>query len=422
MIKLHPDPYNNFRCPLCGIKLKLNSVVFPGMRVLANLLCENCKEEFFADFPIGHGIYYQFYYSKQSGEIYPKSKLNWFSNCLKKTINSKENHNFHNIYKCRIVRKKKLNNNMILLNCLDILYGHSFLKLLNAQYYIDNYSNFDLVIIVPKILTWIVPEKVQSVIEVDVPLDRGYIWMDEIDKLINNIILDYNKTFLSKTYCQPHYNNYNIQYYLGIEPYNLNNLKVGIKNPIITFICREDRLLSDDNNLLKLFNKISDKFNLSILRKLLILEQRNRIIKLYKLLKRRFDKIDFAVVGKGKTFSFPLPIKDLRLENIDEKDERKWCKRYSSSHLVVGIHGSNMLIPSSLSAATLELIPISRLGNFMQEILPRGIEIKDSLFRYRFLPLNCSSKVLIKTIESMIYDYPEYYKKMITHSYYKKIF
>ena len=136
MIKIYPNPYNKFRCPICETKLKLNSVIFPGMRVLADLVCRNCNQEFYADFPIGHGIYYQFYYSKQSGEIYPKNKLNWFSNYFKKTIYSRENHNNHSIYKCKIIKKNILNENVILLNCLDILYGHSFLKLLNAQYYL----------------------------------------------------------------------------------------------------------------------------------------------------------------------------------------------------------------------------------------------------------------------------------------------
>ena len=61
----------------------------------------------------------------------------------------------------------------MLLNCLDTLYGHSLLKLLNAQHYLDRPPDIDLIEIAPSFLARIMPDGVAQVWEVGLPLRRG---------------------------------------------------------------------------------------------------------------------------------------------------------------------------------------------------------------------------------------------------------
>lgn len=105
MIEYYPNTYNEFECPKCKSNTQLKSTTFTGMRILADIWCDKCKEEYWADFPIGQGLSTPFYYSKKTHVIYPENKTNWYSNLLIDTIKSKKQ-NSNNI-KFKFLKKKR---------------------------------------------------------------------------------------------------------------------------------------------------------------------------------------------------------------------------------------------------------------------------------------------------------------------------
>ena len=70
------------------------------------------------------------------------------------------------------------------LNCLDTLYGHGLLKLLNAQHYLEQCPEMELVVLVPHYLRWMVPEGVAEVWTLDLPVRRGVEWNDWVAQKI----------------------------------------------------------------------------------------------------------------------------------------------------------------------------------------------------------------------------------------------
>lgn len=403
MIEYYPNTYDDFKCPKCKNKLELNDKIVSGMRILADLRCDNCQEEYWVDFPVGHGVNYSYYLSKKNKMIYPKN-YNWYSDLFKKTIESK-NEKPKDI-KIRILKETKRNEKVILLNCLDNYYGHIILKLLNTQFYLDNYTDHDLAVIVPKFLTWMVPDEVNNIIEVDISLRRSYLWIHGLNSYIEEFIGKYKKTYLSKAYSHPHPSNYDISRFVGVTPFNLNNMS---KNKLtITYIWRSDRIVYKD----KFLYKVAQKLSLRKLKKFYVWRQKKYIEKLYFKLKKSFSEVDFAVVGPNKIFNFTDGIKDLRVNKINKDIEMNWCERYAKSQVVVGIHGSNMLLPSSLAGAIIELLPEDRFGNYLQDILFEGSDARDALYRNRFLPLDISTKKLSTNITGLIKNYNSFKKNM----------
>jgi hypothetical protein len=100
-------------------------------------------------------------------------------------------------------------------------------------------------------------------------------------------------------------------------------------------------------------------------------------------------------------------ILDSRTDQITTGLERNWCRMYSASHLVIGVHGSNMLIPSGLAGAVIDLIPDERWGNIMQDILFQRGDQRGTLYRYRFLPLQASAETVAGIARSMLLSFPD---------------
>ena len=120
---------------------------------------------------------------------------------------------------------------------------------------------------------------------------------------------------------------------------------------------------------------------------------------------KSFAGLDFAIVGLAQAGGLPQWISDLRTEQISEVMERKWCERYASSHVVIGVHGSNMLLPSAHTGAVVELMPAARWGNMLQDFLFNRGDTRETLFRCRVLPLSTSPADLADSVSSLLMDF-----------------
>jgi hypothetical protein len=82
---------------------------------------------------------------------------------------------------------------------------------------------------------------------------------------------------------------------------------------------------------------------------------------------------------------------------MDVEVERSWCRAYAKSQVVVGVHGSNMLLPTALAAGCVEILPHDRLGNIVQDISVRYAD-RMQLFLYRFVDEFASPSVVARHV------------------------
>ncbi len=384
-------------CPYCGTTLDERGFLIPGMRNLADYYCLRCGGGYYGDLPSGQGLFTPILLDRKTGAVFDNDNAAWFSGWLAdsyKQRNDKplgfEERKFSDI-------KEKV----ILLNCLDTLYGHSLLKLLNAQYYLDFLPDFSLIVIVPPFLEWLLPEGVAEAWIVDLPLRRGTEWNDWLAGEIARRLEAFSEVFLSVAFSHPHPADFDIERFTRVAPFALEKFGESPKNPVITLIWREDRLWESENTikaadfakLKRLFGSIENR----------IVGQTRKIIDFAECLRKEFPELDFAVAGLGKTGEFPSWITDLRLTELNPEAERRWCARYAASHTVVGVHGSNMLLPSAHAGSVIELLGAERQGNFLQDILFRGDgDARETLFRYRFVPPSTAPEVLARMVSDLL--------------------
>jgi hypothetical protein len=98
-------------------------------------------------------------------------------------------------------------------------------------------------------------------------------------------------------------------------------------------------------------------------------------------------------------------ITDLRRTVLDESTERAWCERYACSHIVIGVHGSSMLLPSAHAGAVVELIPPDRWRNLLQDLLFRPDDLGETIFRCRILPIATCVRDVALTVISLLRDH-----------------
>lgn len=373
MITLQPELEVDLVCPRCSGRLEPLGWTIPGMRTLADLACEGCGRRFFGDLPSGFGLMYPCLIDQDSGEVYDPYGGRWFAEWLAAAWRARGSAALP-----LEVESAREPVRPVLLNCLDGLYGHSLLKLLNAQYYLDRTPEHDLVIMVTPALRWLVPDGVAEVWVLDVDAAQARGWSDWLANQVADRFGAFEELSLSLAVPHPDPSDYALERFTRVEPRETGSA-VG-EPPVVTFAWRSDRK----------WRPLAAGGS-----------ERRAIEGLVRRLKRRLGEVDFALCGVGEPGGIG-GVRDLRSDTVSSDLELEWCRRYAASDVVLGIHGSNMLLPSGHAPAAIELVPDGRLGNVAQSLLPRADDLRDALFRYRLLPASSSPAAVARVVETLI--------------------
>ena len=404
MLKIKPEIKFTSNCPICNNEMTNKNITFTGMRTLISVSCNKCKETFYTDLPTGHGLYYSFYYSQTKNKIV-NDKINgqWFAKSLENTIRNSLD------IKVNIKSEEKSSSKLLILSVIDSYFGHSLLRLLTIQYYFRKNKNKDILLIIPKNLEWIVPKYIKNVIVCNVSGKNGDRWINGLSEIIQIFIDKYEEVFLASEY-QHIYKSKNIDNFTGIKPNNpdviMNNDKM-----CIGYIWREDRLWNKRTQLDIIFKKIEKVVGIN-LRRILIKQQYNNVKQLLLDIREKIPEAQFYVSGFGKFGEFPDFIEDLRTTSIDKDIEIKWIKKYLNTSLIIGLHGSNMILPSAYSAMTLDIMPEWKWNNVMEDIIIQTYSNQyDTLFRYRFIPKQTPVNIIADIAISMLIYYKKFKSK-----------
>ncbi len=396
MIELKPNSYRAFDCPACASgDVEVSDTVFQGIHVLADCRCVVCGLEFYHEYPVGNALRYPTVFGKLNGVLYSGVKVPWYSKPLLTSYQNKCNDDI--VIEKRVYQR---HSSTIILNCLDFLYGHVLLKLLNAQYYLDNCPEHGLIVIIPRKFAWLVPAGVAEVWQVDIGIySGGQRWLVRFDEFVRREMMRFDRVFLSLAFSVPDFSNVDITRFTRVAPFSLADYSNS--KPTITFILREDRLW---------YGSASERFAYLVCKKLKLLpyirsvflrSQSRRIMGMFKVIMRQIPDASCEVVGLCTVGPFR---NGMESNQIDEQIERAWCERYARSHVVIGVHGSNMLLPTAHAAGFIEVLPKSRNGNIVQDIASPHIGRK-LLFLGRFVREFVSPREVADLAVAMIKDF-----------------
>ncbi|HZX73770.1 MAG TPA: hypothetical protein VFE57_05070 [Cyclobacteriaceae bacterium] len=411
MIRLKPNPEIFFSCPECGTEHTLvKQIKFFSIHVMAESTCQNCGFDFFQVLPVGHTVDYPLAIGKQNNKLYQRGLPDdWLTKSLMKSHQGLRSDDVQ----IRKMQFKKYNN-VIILNTLDSLYGHVLLKLYNAFYHLNHHPDFGLILIIPKTFEWLIPAGCAEVWVVNLRLGELIYNYDSIQQFIAKECLRFDVIHLSKAYSHQNLSSENVTQLTGVFPFNLANF--SYQKPTISFILREDRWWFThklDYWLYRLCRKLKV---LSFGSHILSLRQNQLIKRTIRQIRSKLPEANFHVIGLGKTGSFAGFASDERQTHVNAVVERGWCDTYAKSHVVVGVHGSNMLLPTALGAGCVEILPEDRYGNIIQDISVRYAD-RLQLFFYRFADQFSSPKSVSSKVVSMINDFESYKKNMCINTY-----
>jgi hypothetical protein len=289
---------------------------------------------------------------------------------------------------CReVVRVER---NVIILNCLDTMYGHSLLKLLNASRHLADNPERGLIVVIPSFLRWLIPDGVAEIWSVPLSLKAMKGFYLSINRQILSFFDAYDSIWLSEAFSHP--SRFRIQDYTRVLPHDFTR-----EEDLVTFVWREDRLW--------LPPYLAKKLRKAGLLSLGLTWQKLKIIRLFREIRGRFPETRFAVAGLGVAGRFPKWVEDIRVARFDEVSEKNAARLYSESRVVIGVHGSNMLLPSGLAGMTIDLMPEDKWQCLPEDVLFQESDPRMASFRYRFIPARSDAVSTADVAASMLQQF-----------------
>lgn len=404
LVPVKPVLFADRRCPVCEAgEPEAIGTVFPGVHVLGEYRCRKCGYAFYHDLPVGFAVDHDVAIGKADGKMYDaKGAQPWVWGPLMEGFRHPSDE------EVRIERKVfKACKEVIVLNNLDFLYGHVLLKLWNAQYYLDEHPELGLVLILPRSFEWLVPKGTAEVWLVDQKLGKAHGWYRSIDRSVQQLLKEYDRVYLGKGYAHPDKSLVDIERFSGVAPFPMDRFMELPKQ--VTFVLREDRLWFR-SPFTKFLSRALNKLGLKRwVNGFFLADQQRLALSSLRRLKQVYPDAKAVIVGLGDASVKEPGIRDLRTRRMDRDTELAWCAAYAESQVVIGVHGSNMLLPTALAAGCIEILPYDRYGNIVQDVAVRYRDVMQ-LFLYRFVDEFASSRVVARHAISLFKDFPVFHR------------
>jgi hypothetical protein len=404
MIQLKPYLSAKYPCS-CGGVYDFSEFIWQGLHVCEKLICSTCNRLRINSLPVNQSELEQYTFYPETGLIYDinnnAASDNWFTVKLQSVANPVPDE-----VDIEIEIFKKFDE-VLILNTLDYIYGHSLLFLFNLQRIIKTEKSFGVIVIVQPMMKWLIPKQgIAELWTVNLGFQKFDHFYQDLSDKINSQLTRFNKVWLSKGYVLPTNENIDIEKFTGIRPYDFINIP---EYPRISYIWREDpdRLWIRNIYLLKGLKKLGFK-------RILIPFQYLRVLTLFKLLKNKFgNRFTYSVTGFGNFGKFPSFIDDQRVTFFNEEKEKLLCRIYAESVLVLGVHGSSMLLPSAHAGMSISLMPSKRWCNFAEDILFVEEDVRLASYQRRIIPLNICIFDICDIVVDMITGREFFIKKFI---------
>ncbi|MBK6626147.1 MAG: hypothetical protein IPJ87_00180 [Flavobacteriales bacterium] len=404
LVPVRPTLFAERSCPRCGSGAPdALGVVVPGVHVLGDYRCKACGYAFLHDLPVGFAVDHDVAIGREDGTLHDsRNAEGWVWGPLLEGFRNPSAREVR--VERRVLRPAK---RVVILNTLDFLYGHVLLKLWNAQYYLDAHKDLGLVLILPKSFAWMVPEGTAEVWEVDLRLGEAHGWYPSIDRFVQERLGEYEEVYFGKGYAHPDKSTIDIRRFCGVEPFDLERFDTAPRH--ITFVLRDDRLWYR-SRMMRFADRVFRRLGLhAIFGTVFIADQERLARATLRRIRRRYPDAQATFVGLGDAGAERDGVNDLRTRRMSVEVELAWCRAYAASQFVIGVHGSNMLLPTALAGGCIEVLPYDRYRNIVQDVAVRQRDVMQ-LFLYRFVDEHVSPGAVARHAISMFADHRVFHR------------
>ncbi|MEW6160392.1 MAG: hypothetical protein AB1813_23400 [Verrucomicrobiota bacterium] len=342
---------------LRGQRFDPQRIRLTGQRWLIEYAGSNTSDAavLWGDLPASHGLYTPLLFDPETNSVLGQRCFDWWAQPFEKLFSNTKRTD-------SVVRLERLRmaDQWIVLNTLDDLFGHSLLLLLNAEYYLEHFPGFGLIVVISPNLRRYVPQGVAEIWELQGPARDTVLWHESLDQLFAQRCGS-GPTFVAIGLSLPAPSNYHLErFQLGPAASDTSRTPEA---PVIMFIYRGSRLWGGTWR-----------------------SEQRRLQRLGRWLRDLWPGVKLRIYGHAR-LPAAVPGWEDRTRREEPDYDAALIAALRDADLVLGAHGSSMLIPTAVARLVLELVPLDKHASLLQDCLfnEQHLGWREHFWRLRFL-------------------------------------
>ena len=315
------------------------------------------------DVPANHGLYTPLVFDLRTGALLGDASLDWWAGNLPTLCRGPRREDAP----LEVEELRPGMERVIFLNTLDYVFGHSLLLLLNAGVYLDRYPDHGLIVVVtPELRRFVPAAGVAEVWTLRVPPGETRQWHANLDARFAARVEVAEAAFVARALPLPGPERYNLRRH-GLTP-AVPTVGPVAAAPTVLFTYRGTRLWGGSWS-----------------------SERRRLAGLGKWLRRLWPAVRLEIVGHAP---LPAPVpgwtdatrRGAAGGSGPDDYDADLLRRLGAADLVLGVHGSNLLLPSAVAPRVIELVPLDKYASLLQATLfDARRPLREHLWRRRYL-------------------------------------
>jgi hypothetical protein len=375
--------------------------------------CSGCGRRFWSDFEYGAGALSPLQIDARSGEARRINGPRWYADMTMRA------------YSERVSEPRSISvlgdtsiRTGLLLNCLNPWWGDTASLILRTN--ILKNLNVPIVVLTTKDAAWLIPDYVSQAWIVDMSVSGTAVWNDHLAHAVKDLTRNFDDLRVPPVFQPASLRREEVAALMSVEPFDRERWMS--LEPTFGFAWRSDRCWAPPRTLpfpvpgrwrSKLERFRSDERS-----------QLNQMVQCFESVKRAVPRarfICFGLVAKGKPRqALPPWIQDQRVDKVGATENRAWCQAAAKCHVLVGVLGSHMTLPSFHAGSIIDLVPTHMAKLVLTDIGVVSNDPREAIFLYRLLSTSTTPLDLAATIVS-IYANAPYARMAFGHDWYRPL-
>lgn len=409
---LYPPEPSSKKCLWCGATASIKDWAIPGLWVMGLFQCSGCDRSIWSDLDYGVGALAPIQIDADTSEGRRLNGHQWYVDLTTRA------------YQSRVSKPVTIsvegNNDIrtgLLFNCLHPWWGDTVSLILRTNLLKD--SGIPIIVLTTRDAAWLIPNYVSQTWIVEDNVSSSVIWNEGLAQSVKELASRFESLQIPTVFQPANLTREDIECLTGVAPFKRSDW-MDVE-PTFGFVYRSDRCWIPPVNFL---SKLPERLKKIIKQRYTDEQQQmKQLIQCFQQVKRCIPNARFVCFGlRDKNRVEPLPnwIEDHRTSVVGVRENKMWCEMAAKCHVIVGVLGSHMTLPSFYAGSVVDLMPQYMASLVLTDIGIVCNDTREALFLYRVIPSSIDSFDLASVIVS-IYANAPYALMALSHSWYRPI-
>jgi len=373
-LRISPLERRTRNCLWCDSVAEMKEWSIPGLWTLGLFECSQCGRSFWSDLEYGLGALGPVQIDAATGDGQRFNGSSWYLETTQRAYRERINQPV----RVTVEGDKNIRTGL-LVNCLSPWWGDTISLILRTNLLLN--LGIPIIVLTTRDAAWLMPKHVSQVWVVEQTVSSTVTWNEALSEAVKKLVAGFDDIKVPAIFQPAVLSHEEVAAVTKVQPFDRSRWMEN--EATFGFAWRSDRCWVPSQQLMpRLPGRLRRLFEVQP-----GVRQASQVVQCFEQVKRCVPSAKFVCFGLAEKPE-PLPnwIEDQRTTTVGALENRQWCQAAAKCHVLAGVLGSHMTLPSFHAGSIVDLVPQDMARLVLTDIGVVSNDVREAIFLYRLIP------------------------------------